>query len=160
MQGVLRINFPEACDQKQRCRLQFDLYLDSSHTGWNFNIGNSIVDGYGGTSSELHNIGSTWFLYTSIIPGYAEYAITGKNVERSTIISNHVTITIGDELIIFDNNRGVQKTYRSRYLFTLSGQQPGYGDYVYFGMNRVVNFHYGPRIGIGLCQAVIRAIEC
>ena len=162
VQGVLRINFPRAYSQEQRCRLQFDLYLDSAHTGWNFNIGNSIlVNGYGGSSAELHNINDTWFLYTSVLPGHTDYAVDGANVERSSNhISNHVTVTIGDELVVFDNNRGIQKTYRSEYLFTLSGQQPGYGYDVYFGMNRVVNFHFGPRIGTGLCRAVIKAIEC
>lgn len=161
MQGVLRINFPRVNNQRQRIRLQFDLYLDSSHTGWNFNIGNSIVDGYGGTSAELHNIDNRWYLYSSNLPGYADYATDGLNVDRSSdVISNHVTVTVGDELVIFDNNRGVQKTYRSGYLFTLSGQRPGYGYDVYFGLNRVVNFHFGPRIGTGLCRAVIHATDC
>ena len=79
-------------------------------------------------------------------------------------MTNHVTVTIGDEYLMFDNNRGVQRTYHSEYLFTLSGQSTTYGamDYIiYFSMNRVVYpFGYASRTGTGLCRAVIKALDC
>ena len=82
----------------------------------------------------------------------------------ATAMTNHVSVTIGDEYVMFDNNRGMQRKYRSPYLFTLSGQPTTFGsvDYIiYFSMNRVVYpFSSVSRTGSGLCRAVIKAIDC
>ena len=167
-QGVLRIVFPQACNHMQKRRLQFDLYFDSTRSGWNFDISDSTGDGYGGdaghtsNAAEVHNINEAFFVYTNTLPGYTDYSTNGLLVENSAnALSNHITVTIGDEYVMFDNNRGLQKTYRSEYLFTLSGQATTYGsvDYViYFSMNRVITS--ASRSGTGLCRAVIKALDC
>ena len=155
----------------QKRRLQFDLYFDSTRSGWNFNIGDSTNNGYGGdaghtsNAAEVHNTNEAFFVYTNTLPGYTDYSTSGLLVENSAnALTNHITVTIGDEYVMFDNNRGVQKTYRSEYLFTLSGQQTTYGavDYtIYFAMNRVIYpFSSTGRTGTGLCRAVIRALDC
>ncbi len=61
-QGVLRINFREACNFTQNCKLRFDFDFHVNYTGWNFNIGDSSNDGYGGdaghisNAAEVHNV--------------------------------------------------------------------------------------------------------
>lgn len=171
MQGVLKIIFPQACNHMQKRRLQFDLYFGSTRSGWNFDIADSTNNGYGGdaghtsNAAEVHNINENLFVYTNTLPGYTDYSTSGLLVENAAnALSNHVTVTIGDEYVTLDNNRGVQKTYRSEYLFTLSGQPTTYGavDYIiYFSMNRVVYpFSSTSRIGTGLCRAVIKALDC
>ena len=171
LQGVLKIEFPRACNRMQKRRLQFDLYFDSTHSGWNFNIGDSTNNGYGGdaghtsNAAEVHNINEGFRVYTNTLPGYTDYSTSGLLVEKfADALTNHITVTIGDECVMFDNNRGVQKSYRSEYLFTLSGQQTTYGavDYtIYFAMNRVIYpFSSTGRTGTGLCRAVIRALDC
>ena len=62
---------------------------------------------------------------------------------------------------MFDNNDGVQKSYRSRYLFTLNGQSTTYGSVDYLlilSMNCVITSNF--RSGTGLCRAVIRTLDC
>ena len=170
-QGVLRIVFPQACNHMQKRRLQFDLYFASSHSGWNFDISDSTNNGYGGdaghtsNAAEIHNINNRFYVYTGIRPGYTDYSTNGLLVENTPdALSNHITITVGDEYVMFDNNRGLQKTYRSEHLFTLSGQSTTYGpvDYIiYFSMNRVVYpFSSVSRTGTGLCRAVVKALDC
>lgn len=169
--GVLRIKFPQACNRMQKRRLQFDLYFNSTRSGWNFDISDSTNNGYGGdaghtsNAAEVHNIGGNFYVYSNILPGYTDYTTNGLLVESTAnVLTNHITITIGDEYVMFDNNRGVQKMYRSEYLFTLSGQATTYGsvDYtIYFSMNRVVYpFRSSSRTGTGLCRAVIKALHC
>ena len=171
LQGVLRIDFPRACNHMQKRKLQFDLYFDSTRSGWNFDIADSTNNGYGGdaghtsNAAEVHNKNEAFYIYANVLPGYTDYTTNGLLVESTgDVITNHVTVTIGDEYVKFDNNRGVQKTYRSEYLFTLSGQSTTYGavNYsIYFSMNRVVYpFRFASRTGTGLCRAVIRALDC
>lgn len=173
MQGVLKIVFPQACNHMQKRKLQFDLYFSNSRSGWNFDISDSTNNGYGGdaghtsNSAEVHNINENLLIYTNTLPGYTDYTTNGLQVETvRSAMTNHITITIGDEYLMFDNNRGVQRTYRSEYLFTLSGQPTTYGvvDYIiYFSMNRIVypfNSGLRSRTGTGLCRAVIKALDC
>jgi hypothetical protein len=155
----------------QKRRLQFDLYFASARTGWNFDISDSTNNGYGGdaghtsNSAEVHNINQNLYVYSNTLPGYTDYTTDGLLVESSAnTVSNHITVTVGDEYVKLDNNRGMQKTYRSEYLFALSGQPTTYGsvDYIiYFSMNRVVYpFFSTSRTGTGLCRAVIKALDC
>ena len=82
------------------------------------------------------------------------------------IMSTHMTITVGDEFLNIKNNRGVSCSYQSPYLFTLNGQKPTYGDVnyrydIFFSMNRVVYpYSYTSCTGVGLCKAVIKAVDC
>ena len=157
----------------QKRKLQFDLYFSNSRRGWNFDISDSTNNGYGGdaghtsNAAEVHNVNENVLIYTNTLPGYTDYTTNGLQVETiGSAMTNHVTITIGDEYLMFDNNRGVQRTYRSEYLFTLSGQPTTYGavDYIiYFSMNRVVypfNSGVSSRTGTGLCRAVVKALDC
>ena len=65
-QGVVKITLPTTKygTKRQRCKLIFDLYFQgdlSKGGGWNFNIGDSSNNGYGGdaghtsNSAEVHN---------------------------------------------------------------------------------------------------------
>ena len=170
LEGVLKIAFPVSINRMQNRFLRIDLFLDSKATGWNFHIGDSKTNsGFGGddgttsNDAEVHNVDDDWFVYSNGLPGNSDYTVSGLLVDRlNGVITNRVTITIGDEYVEFDNNRGVRRRYRSEYLFTLSGQKPTVGelDYdIFLAMNRVI-MHYTSRTGIGLCGAVIRALEC
>ena len=175
LQGVVRITFPSSINGKQNCRLKFNLQMlkdVSKGNGWNFNIGDSTNNGYGGdagqssNSAEVHNLRDRFLVYTNTLPGYTEYAENGLLVDQQfNVITNNMTITVGDEFVHFDNHRGIQRSYSSPYLFTLNGQattkgSPNYD--IYFSMNRVAYPFESTtsRTGTGLCKAVIRAVDC
>ena len=172
-QGVATITFPQPLPgQPQRRLLRFELFFNVTLIGgssFNFDIGDSLVNGYGGdggqtsNAAEVHNLRTDWLVYSNTLPGYLDYTTDGRvRVDRvSNAITEHVTVTIGDEYVEFDNHAGFQRCYRSRYLFTLSGQTPTYGSVnydIFFSMNRVVTT--ASRRGIGLCRAIIRAVDC
>ena len=169
-QGVIKLTFPNPVGGKQRYCLVFDLYLQKDPRRWAFNIGDSTNNGYGGdagttsNAAEVHNIGNSWFVYSNNLPGYGSYAGSSTLLVESlsNVITDHVTLTIGDEYVEFDNNQGVQKCYSSKYLFTLSGQTPTYGvvNYdIFFALNRVIRYR-SDRTGPGLSRAIIREVEC
>ena len=169
-QGVLAIDFRQACGgNTQTCKLRFDFSFAPGHSGWNFNIGDSSNNGYGGDSghtsnaAEVHNINQNFFVYSNTLPGYASYSQDGRlNVDNvANVVKGNFTVVIGDEFVMFDNSNGIQRAYQSRYLFTLNGQPTTYGtpDYlISLGMNRVITSNF--RSGTGLCRATIRAFEC
>ena len=170
LQGVLKITFPFSINQMQRRFLRIDFFLDSQATGWNYHIGDSKTNsGFGGDAgttsndAEVHNLNKDWFVYSNELPGYQDYTTSGFLVDRvNNVVTNRVTIIIGDEYVEFDNNRGIRRRYRSEYLFTLSGQKPTVGvvDYdIFVAMNRVIK-PYVSRTGIGLCGVEIRALDC
>lgn len=173
MQGVLNISFPIIFNQPQGRVLQFDLYLaGSTNTGYNFNIADSTNNGHGGdagdtsNSAEVHNRDDIWYTYANTKTNYRSYTVDGNHLVEQVngAISDFVTVTIADEYVEFDNHRGVQKKYKSGFLFTLSGQSASRGSVnhdVYFSLNRVVHpFPSVSRTGVGLCRAVIRAYDC
>ena len=167
-QGVMRATFPQPREGKQPCRLKFDFQFQRSKSGFTFDIGDSpTVNGYGGdagttsNAAEVHSKESSFLIYSGVYPGYLDYTTDGLVLVESAadVLSNFVTITIGDELVEFDNHRGVQRRYDSRHLFTLNGQPTTYGPInydIYFSMNRVINS--ASRSGTGLCKVIIR--EC
>lgn len=174
-QGVATITFPTpAIGQPQKRQLTFDLYFNtilmdqSDHAGWNFNIGDSTNNGYGGdaghtsNAAEVHNIHRKWYVYSNTLPGYENYGQSGLLIDTvADAITEHVTVTIGDEYVQFDNHADFQKCYKSTYLFTLRGQVPTYGSInydIFFSMNRVITTTF--RSGKGLCKAVIRETTC
>ena len=137
---------------------------------WNFDISDSTNDGFGGdagdssNSAEVHNYRDNFMVSSNVLPGYTEYS-NQKNLLllvdlQRDVLTNNITITVGDEYVHFDNHRGIQRSYSSPYLFTLNGQATTKGtpDYVYdiyFSMNRVVYPHLQTsRTGIGLCKAL------
>ena len=173
-QGVLKITFPNPQNGQQKCKLHFDLHLQSglSSSGWNFNIGDSSNNGRGGdaghtsNAAEVHNINGDLFVYSNILPGYENFANRDSLLAdlKRNAMSTDVTITVGDELLKFTNDRGAQYHYQSPYLFTLRGQQPTYGGVnydIFFSMNRVVYpYSYTSRTGVGLCTVEIKADSC
>ena len=173
-QGVATITFPQPLSgQPQRRLLRFDLFFNVSlinkSSSFNFDIGDSLTDGWGGdggqtsNAAEVHSLRTNWLVYSNTLPGYLSYITTAPlNVDNvPNAITEHVTVTIGDEYVEFDNHAGFQRCYRSRYLFTLSGQTPTYGSVnydIFFSMNRVVST--ASRSGVGLCRAIIKAVDC
>ena len=175
LQGVVKINFPPSLNGKQNCRLKFNLHMLkdlSQGNGWNFNIGDSSNNGYGGdaghtsNAAEVHNNHGNFSVFSNTLPGYTQYTKNGLLVDEQTdVMTNNVTITVGDEFFHFNNDHGIQRSYSSPYLFTLNGQTTTYGspNYdIYFSMNRVVYPWQSTtsHTGIGLCKAVIRAVDC
>ena len=175
LQGLVKITLPSSQNGKQKCRLKFDLHMLkdlSNGNGWNFNIADSTNNGYGGdaghtsNAAEVHNIRGNFYVYSNTLPGYTEYSKNSLLVDlQANVMTNHVTITVGDEFVHFDNHRGIQRCYDSPHLFTLNGQATTYGspNYdIYFSMNRIVYpWRYSTRrSGTGLCKAVIRAVDC
>ena len=170
-QGVATITFPQPpSGQPQRRLLRFELFFNVTLIrSFNFDIGDSLTDGWGGdgrqtsNAAEVHSLHTTWLVYSNTLPGYLGYITTAPlNVDNvPNAITEHVTVTIGDEYVEFDNHAGFQRCYRSRYLFTLSGQTPMYGSVnydIFFSMNRVVST--ASRSGVGLCRAIIKAVDC
>lgn len=172
-QGVATITFPQPLPgQPQRRLLRFELFFNmtliNNSRSFNFDIGDSYTNGYGGdqgqtsNAAEVHNVRTDWLVYSNILPGYLDYADSRLLVDHvSNVITEHITVTVGDEYVEFDNHAGFQRCYRSRYLFTLSGQTPTYGSVnydIFFSMNRVITTT--SRSGIGLCRAIIKAVDC
>ena len=167
---------PKYGTKRQRCKLVFDLYLQSDllkGQGWNFNISDSSNNGYGGdaghtsNSAEVHNYCDDVLVYSNVLDGHETYPkeFPGLLIDRKyDIMSTHMTITVGDEFLNINNNRSVSCSYQSPYLFTLRGQKPTYGSVnydIFFSMNRVVwPYSYTSRTGVGLCKAVIKAVDC
>ena len=81
LKGVLKIEFPRACNHMQKIQLQFDLYFNSTRSGWNFDISDSTNNGYGGdaghssNSAEIHSLGENMLLYTNT-PSYRDILTT------------------------------------------------------------------------------------
>ena len=170
-QGVATITFPQPpSGQPQRRLLRFELFFNVTLIrSFNFDIGDSLTNGWGGdggqtsNAAEVHSLHTNWLVYSNTLPGYSGYITTAPlNVDNvPNAITEHVTVTIGDEYVEFDNHAGFQRCYRSRYLFTLSGQTPTYGSVnydIFFSMNRVVST--ASRSGVGLCRAIIKAVDC
>ena len=90
-QGVIKITFPYPKYGQQKCRFKFDLYLSSTAKGFNFDIGDSTNDGYGGDASqtsnaaEVHNNGNTFYVYSNKLNGYESYAD-----QRLLLVSEHM----------------------------------------------------------------------
>ena len=154
-QAIARIPFPAAPSNSKVC-IKFDLYL-ANPKGWNFLISETTADGYGGTgpaseATEVHNIDNTLYIYPNLLPGNQAYG----SARVSDAISNHITILVCDKHVEFDNYKGMQMCYDSKYLFTLS--RP---DTLYFGMNRVIVQRWATaRVGTGLCRAVVKTVTC
>ena len=169
-QGVIKITFPYPKYGQQRCRFKFDLHL-SGAGGWNFNIGDSTNNGYGGdagqtsNAAEVHNIGDSFFVYSNILNGYESYADQSYLLVEQTkeVVSGPVSVTVGDKFVKFESSSW-NKCYASPYLFTLNGQATNYGPVnydIFFSMNRVI-YPYSSvsRTGTGLCKATITAMDC
>ena len=166
-QGVIKITYPYPQYGKQKRCFKFDLHF-SSPSGWNFNIGDSTNDGYGGdagqtsNAAEVHNIGDSFFVYSNILSGYESYADSRYLLVEKTagVVKGHVSVTVGDEFVKYESSSW-NKCYASRYLFTLNGQATNYGPVnydIFFSMNRVIN--RASRSGTGLCKAIITAMDC
>ena len=166
-QGVIKITYPAPQFGKQKRCFKFDLHF-SSPSGWNFNIGDSTNNGYGGdagdtsNAAEVHNKGDNFYVYSNILSGYESYADSRYLLVEQTagVVKGHVSVTVGDEFVKYESSSW-NKCYASRYLFTLNGQATNYGPVNYdilFSMNRVITT--AARSGTGLCKAIITAMDC
>ena len=147
-QGVIKITFPYPKYGQQKCRFKFDLHLSSAAGKFNFGIGDSTNNGYGGdagetsNAAEVHNSGDTLYVYSNKLNGYESYADQRLLLVERThgVVSGHVSVTIGDEFVKFESS-SLKKCYASPYLFTLNGQATNYGPVnydIFFSMNRVI----------------------
>ena len=166
-QGVIKITFPDPILGQQRCRFKFDLQF-SSPSGWNFNIGDSSNNAFGGdfydiSGAEVLNTGDSFNLYSNHLDGFESYGSPGKLVEKKAgVVNGHVSVTVGDEFVKYESSSW-NKCYASRYLFTLNGQATNYGpvNCIFFSMNRIIyTYPRVPRTGTGLCKATITAMDC
>ena len=166
-QGVIKITYPYPKYGKQKRCFKFDLHF-SSPIGWNFNIGDSTNDGYGGdagqtsNAAEVHNKGDSFYVYSNILDGYESYADSRYLLVEKTagVVKGHVSVTVGDEFVKYESSSW-NKCYASRYLFTLNGQATNYGPVnydIFFSMNRVIN--RASRSGTGLCKVIITVMDC
>ena len=124
LQGVVRITFPPSLTGKQKCHLKFNLHMLkdlSQGSGWNFDIGDSSNNGYGGDSghtsnaAEVHNNYGNFSAFSNTLPGYTEYTKSVLLVDQQAdVMTNNVTITVGDELFHFNNHlRNTTKVQQS-----------------------------------------------
>ena len=176
LQGVVKITFPPSNNGQQNCKLKFDLHILESDLnndkGWVFDIADSTNDGFGGDAghssncAEVHNQRQRFLVYSNTLAGYQQYtnAQSLKVADTHNAMSPFVTVTVGDEFVEFDNHLDPIQQYQSPYLFTLNGQATNKGSVnrdIFFSMNRVVYPHASTsRTGVGLCKAVIKAIDC
>ena len=142
--------------------MQFDFYFDynSGASGWNFHLSETFADGWGGTSpaseaTEVHNYGKGFNVAANLLPGHKLYG----NQWTPDVMTNHVTVIVGDQHVEVDNHFGFQRCYKSKFLFTLLEPVP----VLYFGINRVMNLNRypdPPRIGQGLCEVLVKTFSC
>lgn len=133
---------------------------------WTLDISDSPSgDGNGGDNGTTSNMAEAQIfnrqlrIYGNNLPGYLDASINGglllKVVDNMVKKGKKMGIEISDEKIEWSQN-GQKQFIKSKFLFTLSGQNTSYGspDYhIYVGMNRVVAGSY--RSGSGLCKATI-----
>ena len=117
MEGVVKITFPTATNGIQNRKIRVDLYfkpLSVPPSGISFHIGDSVLNSgdittpAGKYSAEVFGVNNDWKVHTNKLPGRGEYT-TGDVLAGSTlsIISDHITVVVGDEFVKFDNHRGV-----------------------------------------------------
>ena len=169
MEGSVKITFPVADDGVQNRKLRIDLYFEQQTvplTGISFHIGDSNLNrGENIPSEELYSaeiLGSDndWEVHANNLPGRAGYTGNAEGTLADfipSIITDHITILVGDEFVKFDNHNGVMKSYESKYLFSLSGAS----DYdIFLSMNRAIDPLPGAPPAKGLCNVVVRSLEC
>ena len=172
LQSLLKLTYPNAINNEQRHMLKFDLEFDTtSVSGYAFHIGDSPTnrgllggdaDGPTSLNAEVFSFGQTLTVHanTQSQPNSSPYD------RRPGYITNHVTITVGDEYTTFQNDNVTPAlSYRGPHMLAaLRGQVPtsGTSDYdIYFGMNRLVNVQPdGTFSGAGLCSVRITALYC
>lgn len=161
--GNLQIYFPEACNYTQNCKLRFDFMFQSNHSGLNFDIADASNNGVFDDTAEVLNVDRDIFVHSSVLPGYESLTRDGDRLVDSVaeVIRDHLTVVIGNEFVMFDNNNGILRSYRSKFLFTLDGQlktvNPA-NSFFYLGINRAVanSSHFG----VGLCRVTVTVLNC
>ncbi|KAJ8299701.1 hypothetical protein KUTeg_023761 [Tegillarca granosa] len=133
---------------------------------WTLDISDSPTgDGYGGDNGTTSNMAETQIhnkqlrVYGNLLPGHMDASSNGglliTTIDDFVKKGSRTKIDISDERIEWKS--GKHKDFiESKFLYTLSGQQPTYGlmDYnVYIGLNRVVAGNF--RSGSGLCRVSI-----
>ncbi|OWF56009.1 hypothetical protein KP79_PYT26173 [Mizuhopecten yessoensis] len=164
-----------SCDKQVVLKLDFSgpykeakILLDYAEPPrlWTLDISDSPTgDGYGGDNGSTSNMAETQIhnkqfrIYGNNLPGHMDASANGglliTTVDNFIRRGSTAKISISDERVEWKS--GPHKdNIKSRFLYTLRGQQPLYGtvDYnVYVGLNRVVAGNF--RSGSGLCSATI-----
>ena len=159
-QGVLKLTYPTPNVQSRM--LQFDLEFDTnSLSGYAFHIGDSPTNrglgGDAGTTSlnaEVFSLGQTWTVHAD-----TEQSNQVPYDQRLNYITNHITITVGNEYTTFNNYVMPVLSYNGPHMLAAL---TGTSDYdIYFGMNRLIHPQPdGTFSGAGLCKVRITTLTC
>ncbi|XP_071809582.1 signal peptide, CUB and EGF-like domain-containing protein 2 isoform X4 [Asterias amurensis] len=146
-------------------------YEDVEPQDWTLDVSDSAAgDGFGGDGDEISNMAETQVhnrqmrVYSNSLPGHTVATINGglllKVVDDVVTAGTTLVIEISDERLRWNNNESIRGSIDSRYLYTLSGQAPVYGQvdyFIYAGFNRVPATN--TRNGTGLCSASIIMVK-
>ncbi|XP_033753123.1 signal peptide, CUB and EGF-like domain-containing protein 1 [Pecten maximus] len=164
-----------SCDKQVVLKLDFSgpykeakIVLDYAEPPrlWTLDISDSPTgDGYGDDNGTTSNMAETQIhnkqfrIYGNNLPGHMDASANGglliTTVDNFIRRGSKTKISFSDERVEWKSGPH-RDNLKSRFLYTLRGQQPLYGevDYnVYVGLNRVVAGNF--RSGSGLCSATI-----
>ncbi|XP_033123917.1 signal peptide, CUB and EGF-like domain-containing protein 1 isoform X3 [Anneissia japonica] len=161
-QAVIKVDFSGLCKS-----VKFVLLYGEAPTSWTVDISDSQTgDGYGGSRDQLKatNIAETQIfgrqmrIYSNSLPGHTDATIDGglllKVIDNIAEEGSRLTLHISDERIQWNNHKTQKGVMNSKYLYTLSGQEPLFGEEmeynIYAGFNRVPGGTF--RSGTGLCE--------
>ncbi|XP_071955177.1 signal peptide, CUB and EGF-like domain-containing protein 3 [Antedon mediterranea] len=167
-QAVVKVDFSGICKS-----VKFVLMYGDNPTLWTVDISDSQTgDGYGGSRDQVKasNIAETQIfnrqmrIYSNSLPGHTDATIDGglllKVIDNIAEKGSRLTLQISDERIQWNNHKSEKGVMRNKYLYTLSGQEPIFGDEleynIYAGFNRVPGGTF--RSGTGLCDVNIYPI--
>ena len=163
--GLLRVHF--AADDVM---FRFDLQYASKPRLWTFDVSDSASgDGYGGDNGSTSNMAEVHIrnrqlrMYSNSLPGYYDVIQDGTYLMRvaDDVIdeSGKISVDKSNERVAW-TEKGKYKFEKSKFLFTLAGQNVTHGvsdRFIYVGLNRVVANEY--RSGTGLCKVKISMFE-
>ncbi|KAL4225594.1 positive regulation of smoothened signaling pathway [Mactra antiquata] len=168
-----------ACDRQAVVKIDFSgpfkgaeltLYYGKLPRSWTLDISDSPTgDGFGGDDGTTSNMAEVQILnrqmriYGNMLPGYMDATSDGglliKVIDGFATKGSKAVISITDERLKWSRGK-IDDYLDSKFLFTLSGQKPLFGEIehdVYIGFNRVVAGNY--RNGSGLCAVDVRLIK-
>ena len=165
-----------SCDGQAVLKISFTgpyrlarFFLDYSETprNWTLDISDSPGgDGMGGDGDITSNMAELQIrdkqmrIYSNGLSGYASETLNGglllKIVDGIVDTGSKLKMEISDQKVKWNNRKSRKGLIESKYLFTLNGQIPEWGEMdneIYVGLNRVPAST--SRTGSGLCRATI-----